>query len=69
MFDFQTFRYASPMLDLTTFMANSTGSDVRSKHFNEIFNSYYTVLIDTYRSKINKSNIDLPDYLRYNKFI
>lgn len=63
MFDFQTFRYSSPMLDLTTFMANSTGVDVRSKHFDEIFNCYCKVLIDTYCAKTGTEARNMPEYL------
>lgn len=45
MFDYQTMRYSSPMIDLSVFLANSTGTDVRSKCFDYIFSSYYTELI------------------------
>lgn len=45
MFDFQTMCYSSPMMDLCTFMANSTGADVRGPHFEEIFRAYHTELI------------------------
>lgn len=46
MFDFQTMCYTSPMMDLVTFMANSTGKDVRGPHFEEIFLAYHTELIN-----------------------
>lgn len=59
MFDYQTLRFASPMVDLTTFMANSTGTDVRSQHFDEIFKAYHDALIENYckLAKLNKSDL------------
>lgn len=64
MFDFQTIRYASPMSDLSTFMANSSGVDVRSKHFNDIFSAYYSALVDNYLVRSNTKIEDLPPYFR-----
>lgn len=49
--DFQTLRYASPMLDLVVFMANSTGYEVRNKHFSDIFSAYHESLIATFDGK------------------
>lgn len=51
MFDFQTMCYTSPMMDLVTFMANSTGVDVRGRHFEEIFRAYHTELINVLEDK------------------
>lgn len=51
MFDFQTMCYTSPMMDLVTFMANSTGVDVRGRHFEEIFRAYHTELINVLADK------------------
>lgn len=51
------------MHDLTTFMFVSTGIDVRSKHFDEIFQTYYKVLIDTYCSRTKTNETDIPEYL------
>lgn len=45
-------------------MANSTGVNVRSRHFNEIFTTYYNTLIETFRLASKRE--DLPDYLRWN---
>lgn len=63
-FDFQTLRYSSPMVDLTTFMSNSTGVDVRSQHFPVIFQTYHNEVIENYckGSGVNINNV--PDYLR-----
>lgn len=64
MFDFQTLRYASPMVDFATFIANSTGVDVRSQHFNLMFDTYYDSLISNFckGADLNKDNV--PDFLR-----
>jgi Ser/Thr protein kinase RdoA (MazF antagonist) len=64
MFDFQTLRYASPMVDLSTFIANSTGYEVRSKHFDEIFKSYYEALVNAYCEMLKVEAKDVPDYFR-----
>lgn len=65
MFDFQTLRYTSPMVDLATFIANSTGVDVRSKHFNLIFDTYHNSLIEHFceGAKLDKDSV--PEFLRY----
>ncbi|XP_055903146.1 uncharacterized protein LOC129939234 [Eupeodes corollae] len=60
MFDFQTLRYSSPMVDLTTFLTISTGMDVRVPHFDKIF--------DTYHHKLSSSFVDftkkeLPEFM------
>lgn len=64
MFDFQTFRYGSPMVDLVTFMALSTGVDVRSKHFDYIFRTYHGELVRAYLEKTSLENESLPEFLR-----
>lgn len=66
MFDFQTMRYASPMVDLTTFMANSTGYDVRGTHFRHIFRTYHDAL--KHELLVNAAewtDDDMPVYLSY----
>lgn len=66
MFDFQTMRYASPMIDLATFMANSTGCDVRNKHFRGIFEAYHAALIAELLANVHGWNADdIPEYLSY----
>jgi hypothetical protein len=45
MFDFQEMRYSSPMLDLTTFIANSTGYSTRSMNLLSIFKAYHDEMI------------------------
>lgn len=66
MFDYQTMRLSSPMLDLSTFLANSIFSDVRHKNFNSIFDDYCNALFESYTTH---SNQELPDFLRYLKEI
>jgi hypothetical protein len=61
MFDFQTLRYSSPMIDLVTFMANSTGTDVRSTHFSFIFKTYHEEVIKTLMFALKKSRHEIAD--------
>ncbi|XP_058451933.1 uncharacterized protein LOC131430751 [Malaya genurostris] len=68
MFDFQTLRYASPMIDLVVFMANSTGYAVREKHFETIFRTYHSHLIQTLCSITETSPGDLPQHYSYDTF-
>lgn len=65
MFDFQTLRYASPMIDLATFLANSTGTDVRSTHFSFIFKTYHEEVIKTMMFTMKKFRQEIPDAYRY----
>lgn len=69
MFDFQTLRYASPMIDLATFIANSTGYDVREKHFETIFKTYHDELVQTLCSIIECDQDDLPQHYSYESFL
>lgn len=62
LFDLQTMCYGSPMLDVCTFMAMSTGYKVRQNHFDEIFQAYYNAVIDQYLRKTNLK--DVPDHMR-----
>lgn len=64
MFDFQTLRYSSPMVDFTTFIANSTGADVRALHFNCMFDTYYDSLIKNYCKNANLPEDRIPAFLR-----
>lgn len=64
LFDLQNVRYGSPMLDLCAFMAISTGYEVRQKHFDEIFRTYYDAVIDQFLSKTNLNACDVPDFMR-----
>lgn len=65
MFDFQTLRYTSPMVDFVTFIANSTGVDVRSQHFDLIFNTYYDTLISHFCAAAKLDEKKVPEYLRF----
>lgn len=64
MFDFQTMRLSSPMMDLCIFLANSIFADVRHKNFNSIFDDYCNALFESYTTH---SNQQLPEFLRYLK--
>lgn len=65
LFDFQTLRYASPMIDLCTFMANSTWQEVRNKYFAEIFGAYHRTLTKHLLVTANWTESDIPDHLKY----
>lgn len=69
MFDFQTLRYASPMIDFTAFIANSTGYDVREKHFETIFRAYHGALVDTLATIIGNNPADLAEHYSYESFL
>ncbi|XP_017078890.1 uncharacterized protein LOC108112990 [Drosophila eugracilis] len=49
MFDYQTLRDSSPMIDLSVFLALSIYADVRYQNFEEIFEKYSSALYDSYR--------------------
>ncbi|XP_058116217.1 uncharacterized protein LOC131288427 [Anopheles ziemanni] len=69
MFDFQTLRYASPMIDYTSFLANSTGYDVRKDHFETIFQTYHQELAQTVARIVGvKDPVELPPYFSYESF-
>ncbi|XP_011196270.2 uncharacterized protein At3g50400 isoform X1 [Zeugodacus cucurbitae] len=61
MFDMQTVRVSSPMLDFATFLSLSTYEAVRYRHFDEIFNEYYTNLVKAFKENTKEERI--PDYL------
>ncbi|XP_014092830.2 uncharacterized protein JhI-26 [Bactrocera oleae] len=61
MFDMQTMRVSSPMLDFATFLSLSTYAAVRCKHFDEIFEEYYTNLVRAFKEHTNEEQI--PEYL------
>ncbi|CRL05479.1 CLUMA_CG018243, isoform A [Clunio marinus] len=69
MFDFQTLRYASPMMDLATFLANSTGTDVRSTHFSFIFKTYHEEVIKTLMNTMKKSRQEISEVYSYDNFL
>lgn len=64
MFDFQTMTYASPMIDLCTFMANSTGYEVRDKHFPHIFATYHESLTNNFLAVSKYKENAIPDFLK-----
>lgn len=72
MFDFQTLRYSSPMVDFTTFLTISTGAEVRVPHFDEIFDTYHKNLTSTFEELTKQPIPDfmsrssmLKEYVRY----
>ncbi|XP_032590061.1 uncharacterized protein LOC116804965 [Drosophila grimshawi] len=60
MFDYQTVRLSSPMIDLSVFLACSVFADVRYKHFDSIFDDYCNALFESYTKQ---SNQPLPEFL------
>lgn len=64
MFDFQTLCYSSPMIDLTTFIANSTGWEVRTEHFENIFAAYHDSLIEHFLAASKWEESDIPEYIK-----
>lgn len=69
MFDFQTMCYTSPMIDLCTFMANSTGYEVRNKYFEEIFATYHDSLVSTFVSQSKLNVKEIPEFLNYDNML
>ncbi|XP_017115429.2 uncharacterized protein LOC108137972 [Drosophila elegans] len=57
MFDYQTLRVSSPMIDLAVFLAVSIYADVRYPNFDVIFDKYCTALYDSYR---NHAKVEVP---------
>lgn len=64
MFDFQTMCYASPMIDFTVFMANSSGYEVRDKYFWNIFATYHDSLTSTFLTQSQWHANDIPEFLK-----
>ncbi|XP_034106135.1 uncharacterized protein LOC117569175 [Drosophila albomicans] len=60
MFDYQTLRLSSPMIDLSVFLAVSVLADVRHKHFDSLFDDYSNAVIQSFT---DHSEQPLPDYL------
>ncbi|XP_039956342.1 uncharacterized protein LOC120772037 [Bactrocera tryoni] len=60
MFDMQTVRISSPMLDVATFLSLSTYTAVRENHFDEIFDEYYTSLVKAFKENTKEEQI--PEY-------
>ncbi|XP_064544307.1 uncharacterized protein LOC135432512 [Drosophila montana] len=60
MFDYQTMRLSSPMMDLCVFLALSLLAEVRYNNFDSLFDDYCNALFESYRKH---SSISLPAYL------
>ncbi|XP_017097394.2 uncharacterized protein [Drosophila bipectinata] len=60
MFDYQTMRVSSPMIDLTLFLSLSLYADVRYPNFEALFDEYCSALHRTYR---NGTNQEVPQFL------
>ncbi|KAH8366330.1 hypothetical protein KR200_011756 [Drosophila serrata] len=63
MFDYQTLRVSSPMIDLAVFLAISLYADVRYKHFDAIFERYCFSLHGSYTKHTKGSTI--PDFMSH----
>ncbi|XP_073814074.1 uncharacterized protein [Musca autumnalis] len=66
MFDLQTLRVASPMIDLTTFLGLSNFAKVRHQHFKEIFETYCQQLGESFEEY---AKIPVPDYLSFDSLL
>lgn len=55
LFDFATFRYCSPAVDLSFFFYLNTMQPFREKYFEELFQAYYNSVIDNVATILNKS--------------
>lgn len=64
LFDFQTILYATPMVDVCMFMANSTGHDTRKKHFDEIFRTYHDTVIEQFLERTGLNADSVPENMR-----
>ncbi|XP_002138318.2 uncharacterized protein JhI-26 [Drosophila pseudoobscura] len=72
MFDYQTLRVSSPMIDLSVFLAISVYADVRYTYFDSIFDDYCSALYDSYRKHakdevpefLNRTEL-LKEYIRF----
>jgi len=61
MFDYQTLRVSSPMVDLNVFLAVSIFAEVRDPNFEAIFCEYTLALHNSYREHAKE---EVPDFLR-----
>ncbi|XP_013100760.2 uncharacterized protein LOC106082657 [Stomoxys calcitrans] len=66
MFDLQTPRLSSPMLDFCTFLALSTFYEVRHQHFREIFDCYCNQLKEAYESM---SQTKAPEFMSFDSML
>jgi hypothetical protein len=63
LFDFQTFTYASPVIDLSLFMYLNTSSELRNQHWDDLFGEYHVTLTRTLARILGCSVEELlPDY-------
>ncbi|KAH8401291.1 hypothetical protein KR009_004430 [Drosophila setifemur] len=60
MFDYQTLRVSSPMVDLSVFLALSIYADVRYPNFDAIFDRYCSGLYDSYKKNAND---EVPEFM------
>lgn len=64
MFDYQTMRFSSPMIDLSIFLSLSLYANVRYPNFEALFDEYCSALHKTYR---NLTKDEAPEFLRLAK--
>lgn len=69
MYDFQTLRYSSPMVDFALLLLVSVTHDVRAKNFDQIFNTYFSTLVKSYCVRANVSQADLPAFMSSREFL
>ncbi|XP_037950868.1 uncharacterized protein LOC119681681 [Teleopsis dalmanni] len=66
MFDLQTLRVSSPMVDLSVLLAVSAYAEVRQKNFTRILNTYWTTLVSTYETYTKTT---APEYLSFDSLL
>ncbi|XP_044006330.1 uncharacterized protein LOC122851272 [Aphidius gifuensis] len=63
--DFAMLRYASPSIDLSTFLYISVSNSDRKHRFDEIFNAYYQSMTKYFEDE----KMEIPNYYSYDVFV
>ncbi|EDW31882.1 GL10724 [Drosophila persimilis] len=66
MFDYQTLRVSSPMIDLSVFLAISVYAEVRYTHFDSIFDDYCSALYESYRKHAKD---EVPEFMNRTELV